>query len=488
MKREELFIDGQWRQSSSGESYELLNPAREEVFARAPDGTVEDMRQAIAAARRSFDQGQWRATPIDERAGLLRDLAQGLRKRRADLTQILVEGHGIDQTTLPFNLDDALDNLDAYADAAIRFSLDSPLPPFVGIPPLGGASVVANGLVHRQPIGVCGLIPTWNFPLFITINKLAPALAMGCSMVVKPSPLGPFVDLEIAKVLDELGLPAGVVNVVPGRSPELGEELSSNPSVDMIGFTGSAAVGRSIMMTAASTLKRLHFELGGKSALLVCEDADLDSIAPMAAAAAYYRAGQACALLTRVLVPRELHDQLVSKMVSFVESYVRIGDPAEPDVTLGPLISRERVEAVDQLVRTAASEGAVVSCGGGPYAGCSRGFFYEATILSEVRTSMQVAQTEVFGPVVCVMPYDDLDQAIEIANDCEYGLSGGIVTRDTGRAISVAKRLRTGEVVINGGNHPYAPFGGFKQSGLGREMMEAGFESFSERQTISWSS
>jgi aldehyde dehydrogenase (NAD+) len=488
MRNGQLYIDGKWRDSASGHAFELLNPASEEVFASAADGTRDDMRAAIAAARRSFDQGIWRSTPIEERAGVLRDLAKGLRRRSAALTEIMVEGHGIDQTTLPFNLVAAVDNLDVYADAAIRFAIDTPLAPFVAIPPEDGPSMVANALVHRQPIGVCGLIPTWNFPLFISLNKIAPALAMGCSVVIKPSPLGPLVDVEIAKALDELGLPAGVVNVVTGQSPELGIELSESPSVDMIGFTGSAAVGRSIMTGAGSTLKRLHLELGGKSALLVCEDADLDRVAPVASAAACYRAGQACAHLTRILVPRGLHDALVSKMVAFVEGYARIGDPSDPNVTVGPLISRDRIDSVDRLVRTALEEGAVVACGGQRSTGRSRGFFYESTILSNVESSMQIAQEEVFGPVVCVMPYDDLDQAVEIANDCEYGLSGGIVTADTGRAIELAKRFRTGEVVINGGNHPYAPFGGFKQSGLGREMMDAGFESFTERQTISWSS
>ncbi len=487
MRSEQIFIDGHWRPSSKGRVYAIRNPSTGQAFARVGDADIEDMRSAISAARTSFDRGDWRFAPMAERISALRSLASGLRARRDRLARLLIEAHGIDHSVLDFNLDAPIANVDAYADAALRYELDRPLPSIVAASPVGGASSVVNAMVHRQPVGVCGLIPTWNFPLFITVNKIAPALAMGCSVVVKPSPLGPLIDLQIAEVLEEVGLPAGVFNVVTGSGPDLGDELARNRDVDMIGFTGSASVGRKIMETAGRTLKRLHLELGGKSAMLVCPDAELEAVAPAASAAAYYRAGQACALLTRVLVHRSQHDELVAKMAAFVDQYVRVGDASDPEVTMGPLISKDRLEGVEAMVERAVRDGARIVRGGKRLSDRGGGFFYEATILSDVSPSMPIAQEEIFGPVVCTIPYDDLDQAIAIANDCEYGLSGGIVSADTGAAIELAKRLRTGEVVINGGNHPYAPFGGFKQSGLGREMMEWGFDAFSELQTISWS-
>ena len=488
MKPQQFYIDGKWLSGYGDTSYELINPATEEPYARVCDAAVEDVKRAIAAARRSFDDGVWRETPLAERSELLHELAEGLRQRSDEIADIMIGCHGIDHSILGYNRDAAIANIDLYADEALRFPIDEPIAPFVMRGEGEWPGVVLNAISHRQPVGVCGLIPTWNFPLFITVNKIAPALAMGCSVVVKPSPLGPLIDLLIARVLDSLGLPVGVFNVVTGQSSELGAELSTNPDVDMIGFTGSAQVGRALMSAAGASLKRLHLELGGKSALLVCPDADLDAAVPIATRAVIMRAGQACAHLTRVLVPRELQGALVEKMVASVEQNARVGDPSDPQVTVGPLITAERLDAVERLVNEARDDGAIVACGGHRPEGTGRGFFYEPTVLTDVRTSMRIAQEEIFGPVVCVMPFDDLDEAVAIANDSECGLSGGIVTSDTALAVDLAKRIRTGEVVINDGNHPNAPFGGFKQSGLGREMFPSGFEAFTEQQVISWPS
>jgi aldehyde dehydrogenase (NAD+) len=292
----------------------------------------------------------------------------------------------------------------------------------------------------------------------------------------------------MAEILDACDLPAGVYNVVTGAGPELGQTLVESPEVDMIGFTGSATVGRKIMSAAGGTLKRLHLELGGKSALIVLDDAEPEDVLGEATLATYFRAGQACALKTRVLVPRSMQDALVSAMESFVRSSVKLGDPSDPSVLLGPLIRPERVDAVLSLIESGRAEGARLVTGGGRPEHLSRGWFVAPTIFADVRPEMRIAQEEVFGPVLSVIPYEDDADAIRIANTSEYGLSGSIHTRETGRAIRMAKQIRTGQVCINGGIHPYMPFGGFKQSGLGREMIDAGFESFTELQSISWSS
>jgi aldehyde dehydrogenase (NAD+) len=483
-----MYIDGKWTQAASGRSYELHDPSTEEVCALVADGGGEDAARAVAAARRSFDEGEWRNTSMRERAAIVAALGDGIAARRDELTDILVRAHGAEYATLGVNLDDPIDFARRYAEAAMSYPLDEPALPFIGVPPAVGPSMVVNGMTHRQPVGVCALIPTWNFPLFISINKVAPALAMGCSVVVKPSPWGPLPDLLLAEIVDGLGLPPGVFNVVSGSAPELGRSLVEHPDVDMISFTGSAAVGREILRGASDTMKRVHLELGGKSALIVCDDAPLDEVVAEAALAAWFRAGQACALKTRVLVPEHLHDELVDKMVAMVSSMVTVGATTDPSVLLGPLIRPQRRDAVEAMIATAQREGAKLATGGRRPASLDRGWFLEPTVLGGVTRGMEIAQEEVFGPVQCVMPYRDDDEAIAIANDSRYGLSGSVYSADTGRAIALAKRMRTGQVTINGGLHPLLPFGGFKQSGLGREMITAGFETFTELQAISWRS
>jgi aldehyde dehydrogenase (NAD+) len=483
-----MYIDGRWMQAASGGAYELFDPSTGEACGSVADGGADDAARAVAAARRSFDDGEWRNRSVRDRAAVVAALGEGIAARRDELTDILVRTHGAEYATLGVNLDDPIDFSRRYAEAALSFAIDEPALPFIGVPPAVGPSMVVNGLMHRQPAGVCALIPTWNFPLFISINKIAPALAMGCSVVVKPSPWGPLPDLLVAEILDGLDVPPGVFNVVTGSAPELGRSLVEHPDVDMISFTGSAAVGREILRGASSTMKRVHLELGGKSALIVCDDAPLDDVVAEAALAAWFRAGQACALKTRVLVPEHLHDELVDKMVATVTSMVKVGETSDPSVLLGPLIRPQRRDAVEAMIATAQDEGAKLATGGKRPSGLDRGWFLEPTIFGGVRREMEIAQEEVFGPVQCVMPYRDDDEAIDIANDSRYGLSGSIYSADTGRAIALAKRMRTGQVTINGGLHPLLPFGGFKQSGLGREMIAAGFETFTELQAISWRS
>jgi acyl-CoA reductase-like NAD-dependent aldehyde dehydrogenase len=480
-----MYVDGGFVDARSGATYALPNPATEEVVGHAPDANVEDMRRAIAAARRAFEEPRWRAARPSDRARILDRIADGIERRKDAFRTLLVAAHGAEAMTLGVQLEDPIAHLRKVAELARHHDPDELLE--VGNRPTAAGMRVVQSLAHRQPVGVCGLIPTWNFPLYVTVQKLGPALATGCTMVIKPSPLGPLCDLLLAEVLAECDLPPGVVNVVTGQSDALGVELTESEAIDKISFTGSAATGKRIARAAAGTLKRIHLELGGKSAALVLPDAPLDEVAPTLAAPAFFHAGQGCALATRVLVPRALHDGLVERMLAFLAGFVRIGDPADPEVTLGPLIRDERRRAVEALIVAGKEEGAVVATGGRRPAGLARGYFLEPTVLVGVDNAMRVAREEIFGPVVCVLPYADEDDAVRIANDSRYGLGGMIMTRDTGKAIALAKRIRTGGVSINGANnHIATPFGGFKESGLGREGGRFGLEEYTELQRISW--
>ncbi|MEA2625385.1 MAG: aldehyde dehydrogenase [Candidatus Binatota bacterium] len=480
-----LFIAGEWRDARSGRTHPVPNPATEEVVGHAADAGREDARDAIAAARAAFDSGPWRkATPRD-RSKVLLAIADGVERRKEELRSVLVSAAGAEYVTHGIQLDVPIELLRLYADLALRFELERPLPP-VSVPTATGMRVVSSTAV-RQPAGVCGLIPTWNFPLFVTVQKLGPAIATGCTMVVKPSPYVPLVDCLLAEIVESADVPKGVYNLVTGESPELGGELVESPLVDKVSFTGSVATGKRIMELASRTLKRVHLELGGKSALLVLEDADLDEVVASAASPAFFHAGQGCAINTRILVARRKQDALVERMKAFVEMIVRVGDPADPGVMLGPLIREERRSNVEEHIAAGRDEGAVLATGGGRPAGLDRGFFLEPTIFRDVTNDMRVAREEIFGPVACVIPFDDEEQAIAIANDSRYGLGGGIVTRDVGRAIEIAKRIRSGTIGINGAYDLFdAPFGGFKESGIGREGGSFGLQEYTELQCISW--
>jgi aldehyde dehydrogenase (NAD+) len=480
-----IFVDGQWTETAS--SYVIPNPATEQIVDHASDATVEDMRRAILSARRAFDEGPWRKTSQIDRARVLSRIADGIERRKEDFRRLLVASHAAEHMTHPIQLDAPIEHLRHYAELAERIHLEEPLP-FRTKSSRTTTEVIAS-IAVRQPAGVCGLIPTWNYPLYVTAQKIGPALAAGCTMVVKPSPFGPLVDLLLARVLEECDLPPGVINVVCGQSEALGKELSESPLVDKLSFTGSVATGKKIMAGAAGTLKRVHLELGGKSAMIVLDDADLDALAPHAAAPAYFHAGQGCALTTRVLVQKKRHDALVERMIAFVKSFVKLGDPSDPKVTLGPLIREERRKSVESFIASGKAEGATLAMGGARPRHLEKGFFLEPTIFSAARNDMRIAREEIFGPVVCVIPFEDEAEALRIANDSRYGLSGAIYTRDIGKAVEMAKRIRTGGVSINGANAAVVtPFGGFKESGLGREGGLMGIHEYTELQRISWSS
>ena len=487
----QMYIDGRWLDADGGGTFDVVNPATEEVIATAPEAGRAEMRRAIDAARRAFDDGPWpRMSPI-ERARVISEIADALEARRDTLRSLLTAEVGCAQYLMSIQIEDPLRFMHRYAELAMKHDPVEMLEPLIQ-EAIGGGLVGQQMMVYRQPAGVVGAINTWNFPLYVLVQKLGPALAAGCTMVVKTSPWAPLVNLEVAKAVEETGLPKGVYNVVTGTSVEISEELVSSPLVDKISFTGSVPTGKRIAQAAGANLTRLHLELGGKSACIVLDDADIDAVAPSIASPAFVHAGQGCALATRCLVPQSMYDKAVANMVGFVQ-HVKVGDPADASVLLGPLIREERRRAVEEYIAVGKHEGATLAAGGGRPPELERGYFLQPTIFSDVRNDMRIAREEIFGPVQVVLPYKDIDDAVRIANDSPFGLGGQIMTKNYARGIELAKRLRTGSVMINTGGGwpagtPYgiAPFGGFKESGLGREGGKYGVLEFTEMQSIIW--
>jgi len=479
-----MFVDGSFVDASDGEVYPVPNPATEEIEAYAPNASPIDMSNAISAARKAFDEGPWCKATRRERARFLRRIADGIERRKEEFRSLLVRCAGATYATHAIQLDMPIELLRHYADWALRFDPVEMLPPAIDSPVAPG---VNNAMVYHQPVGVCGLIPTWNFPLYVTAQKLGPALAAGCTMVFKPSPFVPVIDLLLAEVIADCDLPPGVYNVVTGQLKELGSMLVDHPAVDKVSFTGSVEVGKLVMARAAQNLKRVHLELGGKSAAIILDEPSLDTYAIAAAAPSFFHAGQGCALCTRLLVPRRLQDAAVEKIKAFVESSVRMGDPADPSVLLGPVIREERRRAIEEAIRWGESEGATLVTGGRRPLDLPRGYFLEPTVFYNVHNTMRVAIEEIFGPVLCILPFRDEAEAIRIANESRYGLSGAIYCSDTVKAIELAKQIRTGTVHINGAaNLLHAPFGGFKESGIGREGGRWGLLEYYEVQAIAW--
>jgi acyl-CoA reductase-like NAD-dependent aldehyde dehydrogenase len=480
-----LYIDGAWSDAGGGRTYDIVNPATEEVIARAPDASGADLERAIGAARRAFDEGPWRRTTPRDRARVIERLVSALEKRREELRSLLVSMAAAEHIGHPIQLDMPYELLASYGELARSYHFEEMLPVLVGQTPMG--TMVNNGMVYHQPVGVCGLIPTWNFPFFVTVQKIGPALATGCTMVIKPSPYAPLIDLLIAEAIEECDLPPGVFNVVAGESPELGAALVESPMIDKISFTGSVATGKRIMAAAAPTLKRVHLELGGKSAAIVLDDADLDQVAPFAATPAFFHAGQGCAMCTRVLVPKERHDGLIERLAGFLGGFVKIGDPADPSVLIGPVIREERRQKIEEYIASGKQEGALLAVGGGRPPDLERGYFVQPTVFGRVQNDMRIAREEIFGPVLSVLPYEDVDDAVRIANDSPYGLGGAIYGHDGARALGIAKRIRTGTMSVNNAiNILHSPFGGFKESGIGREGGRWGLDEYTEIQTITW--
>lgn len=478
-RNSDLLIDGKLVSGGAG-TFLTANPATEEVLGTAADGDADDMGRAIDAARRAFDDTDWsRDTAL--RVRCVRQLRDVLREHIEELRQITIAEVGAPMmlTSGP-QLEGPVDDLAFAADTAENYQWNQDL----GVAsPMG---IATRRTIAREAVGVVGAVTPWNFPHQINLAKLGPALAAGNTVVLKPAPDTPWCAAAVGQLVAEhTDLPPGVVNIVTSSDHVLGARLATDERVDMISFTGSTATGRSVMSDAAATVKKVFLELGGKSAFVVLDDADLAGACSVSAFTAAVHAGQGCALTTRLLVPRARYDEAVAAAAATMGS-IKPGDPTEPGTVCGPLISARQRDRVQGYLDLAIAEGGSFACGGGRPAEKSTGFFIEPTVVAGLTNNARVAREEIFGPVLVVLAHDGDDDAVRVANDSPYGLSGTVFGSDRQRAAAVAARLRVGSVNVNGGvwYSADAPFGGYKQSGIGREMGVAGFEEYLETKLI----
>ena len=468
----QLYVDGRWVASTGETMIDVVNPTTGGVIAQVPSGTVEDVDHAVAAARRAFDD--WSQTPVAERASVLRKVSGEISKRieefalaaATDIGTPLAVGRFMHAQLPATTFSDMADNIE-------RFEFEKRDKDLV---------------IVREPVGVVAAITPWNFPVHQIAAKVAPALAAGCTVVVKPSEVAPTSAWLLGEILAEAGLSAGVFNLVSGLGQVVGEELARHPAVDMVSFTGSVRAGTRVAELAASGVKRVTLELGGKSPNVVLDDAeDLPAIVQGAIRSAFMNSGQTCSALTRLIVPRQRLPEIERLAVEIVGSQ-RVGDPTQGETSLGPVVSQAQHERVLGYIHQGIREKARLVIGGPerPVV-AGDGYFVAPTVFSDVRPDMTIAQEEIFGPVLAVMPYDTEEEAIEIANGTPYGLSGGVWSGDPERAERVAKRLRTGQIKVNGGAfNPVAPFGGYKQSGIGRELGTEGLEEYFETKALTF--
>jgi len=467
--RDKLYINGQWIASTGTKAIDVISPSTETAIGRVPEGTPEDADAAVRSAAAAFET--WAATPATERAAFLQKIHEGLKARAEEIGRTIAAEVG-----MPLKL-------------ATRIQAGSPIFTFSMYARMLGdfrfEEKVGNSLVLREPVGVVAAITPWNYPLHQIAAKVAPALAAGCTVVLKPSEVAPLNAFILAEVIDAAGLPGGVFNLVTGYGPVVGEALAKHVQVDMISFTGSVRAGRRVSELASPTMKRVTLELGGKSAAVILEDADLAAAVKGTVNACFLNTGQTCSAHTRMLVPERLHDEAAGIAVEVAKSFT-VGDPFGDTTKLGPLTSSAQRERVRGYIRKGIEEGAVLLCGG-PDApeGMSKGFYVRPTIFGRVNPNATIAQEEIFGPVLAIIPYKDEDDAVRIANGTMYGLAGAVWSADEERAKRVARRLRTGQVDINGGAfNMLAPFGGVKQSGKGRELGRAGLEEYLEYKSL----
>jgi acyl-CoA reductase-like NAD-dependent aldehyde dehydrogenase len=461
--RAQLYIGGEWTAPAGEGTIEVVNASTEEVMGRIPEGTPEDVDRAVAAARAAFPA--WSEVRPEQRAELCAAVSAKLQERQAEVAALIAGELG-----MPIKL-----------AAPIQAGL--PIMDFGSQPQLVGEVAweerIGNSLVVREPVGVVGAITPWNYPLHQVAAKVAPAMTAGCTVVLKPSEVTPLSAFVLAEVFDEVGVPAGVFNLVTGYGPVVGEAIAAHPDVDMVSFTGSTRAGRRVSELASQTVKRVALELGGKSPNVILDDADLERAVVDGVQKCYLNSGQTCSALTRMLVPREKLEVAEQIAKAAAEAFP-VGDPFDEGSALGPLVSEVQRERVRGYIRRGVEEGAKLVTGGEePPEGLDRGYYVRPTVFSEVTPDMTIAQEEIFGPVLAIMPYDDEDDAVAKANDTVYGLAGGVWAGDEERAKAVARRIRTGQVEINGGVfNPLAPFGGYKQSGHGRELGRHGLEEF----------
>lgn len=469
------YIDGQWTDPDCGR-YDVVNPATEAVIQTAPDASVAQVRQAVAAARSAFDTGPWPAAEPAERARCLQQLSDALMARSEEIYALALAEWGCSANERLIHVDGPAFMVGHAAELATE----------PAEAPMDAWGAAGTTLLRYEPLGVVAAMTPWNFPHTLNVMKLGAALAAGNTLVLKPSPLTPLAGLALARIIDEdTDIPPGVVNVVTPTSVEASRSLTLDPRVDLVSFTGSSVVGRDVMAGAATTMKRVLLECGGKSATILLPDVDVsdDLLERLLFEGCTMHAGQACILNSRLLLPEAIHDEVVDRLAALSREVV-IGDPVDPAVTMGPLISREHLDRVEGFVKRAEADGATVVAGGARPKDLNSGFYFEPTILTDAAADSYIAQEEVFGPVLTVLRYRDDDDAVTIANNSSYGLGGAVWGSDIDRAVAIARRMRTGQVSVNGTIPGDAPFGGFKQSGIGREGGVMGLRAYMEPKAI----
>jgi aldehyde dehydrogenase (NAD+) len=463
-----LFIDGRWQQPVGQGMAEVIDPASEAVAGRVPLGNEADVEHAVNAARRAF--ADWSRTPSSVRAGYIRALAGQLKARADEMAAVITTELGMPvQWCRSVQVDGPIVGLEQYIQLA-------------GL--MDEVREVGNSLVYREAVGVCAFINPWNYPLHQLIGKLAPALAAGCTVVVKPSQETPLHAFLLAEMIEAIGLPAGVFNLVSGPGAKVGEALARHPLVDMVSFTGSTGAGVRVAQAAAPSVKRVCLELGGKSPFLITADAPLEAAVRHGVQDVMINSGQTCTALTRMLLPASRYAEALEVAADEARSLV-MGDPQDPRSFLGPMCSAGQRRTVQEYIRIGEEEGARLLCGGATAAGFERGFFVPPTIFADVDNRMRIAQEEIFGPVLCLIPYADEAEAIALANDSPFGLSSAVWAASRDQALQLARQLRAGQCFVNSGAFNYqAPFGGYKQSGNGREWGEEGLNEFVEVKAI----
>lgn len=476
MKNYEMLINGKWTGAKAGAVREIRDPGNGELVAKVPESSRADVGDAIDAARKAFDHGPWRKTTALERGKFLLKIADGIRKEAAKLAELEVRNCGKPLAEAEYDVADAANCFEFYAGLATKVHGET-------------MQVPANSLsyVVREPVGVCGQIIPWNFPLLMAAWKLAPALAAGCTVILKPSELTPLTALELARIVDSCELPEGVVNIVTGPGPGCGEELALSAKVDKIAFTGGTATGRKIMLAATGNLKKVTLELGGKNPNIIFADADFNSAVDGALFGAFANQGEVCSAGSRLLVEESLHKKVVEAMLAKI-SRIKLGHGLTPGVKMGPLVSAEHREKVESYIAVGKDEGAKLICGGKRPEGAefAKGNFLEPAIFDNVKPSMRIAREEIFGPVLSVISFKDEAEAVQIANDSDYGLAAGVWTLNINRALRVIRELRAGITWVNTYHptHNELPWGGYKQSGNGRELGLYGIEAYLETKQV----
>lgn len=468
-----FFINNSWVRPSTKERLSVINPATESAIATVPEASKEDVDAAVLAARNAFDHGPWPSMTGEQRGNCIKELSQALQQDLPDLAQLITQEMGSPITfSMRSQAFSPIIVLDYYADLARKHAFEVKRP-----------GMVSPVVCRSEPVGVVAAITPWNAPLFTMMLKLAPALAAGCTVVIKPAPETPLDAYRLAEAIEKTSIPPGVVNIIPaGR--EVGEYLVSHRQVDKVSFTGSVVAGSKIGSICGSQIKRCTLELGGKSAAILLDDVDLTATIPQLLPAALMNNGQACIAQTRVLAPARRYREIVDTLTDAVAN-LRVGDPLNETTDIGPLFAERQRERVESYIEIGKAEGARVSTGGKRPSHLEKGWYVEPTVFVDVDNSMRIAREEIFGPVVSVIPYDNEENAVAIANDSDYGLSGTVWTRDAEKGLDIARKIRTGTYTVNGMSMDFmSPFGGFKQSGIGRELGQEGLNAYFEYKTI----